>query len=340
MSKSRLIIIIGCLAVVSAGVLWVVYGTRQRLVSIGTGSVTGVYYPAGGALAELVNRKKDTYGFSISVQATGGSVVNINSLLAGDMEFGIAQSDRQYQAVNGLAEWKALGPRGDLRAICSLHPEMVTLVAAVDAGINSLADLRGKRVNIGNPGSGQRGNALDVLRAAGIDPDTDIQAESLKAAEQAQELQDGKIDAFFFTVGHPAGSITEATAGRRKVHFVPITGMDELIKSAPYYTKAAIPAGLYPDAGNTADVPTIGVMTTVVTAAGVSDEVVYALTKELFENLDEFKAKHPAFGGLTRRGMLRGLFAPVHDGAMRYYKEAGLVSLLSGAAESTRPGGS
>ncbi len=299
---------------------------KVKQVAIGTGSTTGVYYPAGGAIADLVNRKQDQYKVKMSVQSTGGSVFNINAVLTGDLEFGIAQSDRQFQAVKGLAEWNDRGPQADLRAVCSLHPEMVTLIAADDAGINTIADLKGKKVSIGNPGSGQRGNAMDVLQTAGIDPDNDIAAESLKAAEQPSMLQDGRIDAFFFTVGHPNGAIKEATAGqRRKVHFVPITEMTKLIEVSPYYAEARIPVRHYPKATNKQDVPTIGMMTTVVTSAKVSDDVVYALTKELFENLEQFKKQHPAFAELTPAGMLKGLSAPLHPGAEKYYKEAGLL---------------
>ena len=299
-------------------------GKKQRFVTIGTGGVTGVYYPAGGVIAKFVNRKKDDYGIRMSVESTGGSVFNINAVLSGDLDFGIAQSDRQYQALKGLAEWKDRGPRTDLRAVCSLHPELISLVAADDAGIRSLADLKGKTVSIGNPGSGQRGNALDVLKAAGVKLE-DIRVEGLKASESPDELQNGRIDAFFYTVGHPNGAIKQATTGlRRKVRFVPITGMDKLIAASPYYAVASIPISLYPKAVNTADVPTVGVMTTVVTSAKVPDDVVYAVTREIFENLDELKGQHPAFAHLTAEGMLKGLSAPIHPGAMKYFKEAGL----------------
>jgi TRAP transporter TAXI family solute receptor len=252
-------------------------------------------------------------------------VFNINAVMSGDLDFGIAQSDLQYQAVKGLGDWEEKGPQSELRAVCSLHPEAVTLVAAVDAGIETLDDLIGKRVNIGNPGSGQRANSIDVLTSAGIDWREDIRAEGLKASECASMLQDGRIDAFFYTVGHPAGAITEATAGRRKVRIVPITGMEALLESAPYYAETVIPVALYPNAANTEDVPTIGVLTTLVTSADVPADVVHTLTRALFENLDEFKEQHPAFAGLTAEGMLKGLTAPLHEGAMRYYLEAGLI---------------
>lgn len=298
---------------------------KTRFATIGTGGVTGVYYPAGGAIAKMVNKTRDVHGIRVAVESTAGSVFNVNAVMSGDLDFGIVQSDRQYQAINGIADWEDKGPQEGLRSICSLHPEAVTLVAAVDAGIESLQDLRGKRVNIGNPGSGQRGNAIDVLTTAGIDWREDIRAEGLKAAECAKMLQDGRIDAFFYTVGHPAGAITEATAGKRTIRIVPVTGMESLLESAPYYAETVIPAGLYPNAANTEDIPTIGVMTTFVSSVDVPADVAYTVTKALFENLDEFREQHPAFAILTLEGMLRGLTAPLHAGARRYFLEAGLI---------------
>lgn len=295
---------------------------KKRQASIGTGGVTGVYYPTGGAIAKLVGSGGD---LTLTVQTTGGSVFNINAVVAGELDFGIAQADRQHQAVQGLAEWADKGPQGKLRSVCSLYPEMVTLVAADDAGIRSLSDLKGKSVNIGNPGSGQRGNALDVFRAVGIDPETDLSAEGLKASESASMLQDGRIDAFFYTVGHPNGAIKEATAGqRRKVRFVPIEEVGTLLSDSPYYAPAEIPIEYYPKAVNDADVPTLGVMTTLVTSADVPEEIVYDVTKAIFSNLETLRGQHPALAGLQREKMLLGLSAPIHPGAARYFDEVGL----------------
>ncbi len=302
--------------------------SKTIFVTIGTGGITGVYYPTGGAIAKIVNKKRDVYGIRCTVESTGGSVFNINAVIAGDLDFGICQSDRQYQAWNGLAEWKDKGPQKDLRSVFSIHPESVTLVAADDAGIKTIQDLRGKRVNIGNPGSGQRQNAIDALENAGIDWKKDIKAESAKAAEAPGLLQDGRIDAFFYTVGHPSGAIKEATAGKRKVHFVPITGLDKLLKKYPYYAKAVIPIKFYPNATNKEDVPTFGVKATFVTSAKVPDNVVYAITKEVFENFDYFKTLHPAYSILTKQSMLEGLTAPFHPGALKYYKESGLIKYI------------
>jgi len=297
---------------------------KSKFVSIGTGGVTGVYYPTGGAIAKIINKKKKTYHIRASVESTAGSVYNINAVLSGDLDFGIAQSDRQYQAVKGLAEWKDKGAQSALRAVCSFHPEIVTLVAATDAKVNNIKQLRGKTVNIGAPGTGQRGNAIDVLSASGINWEKDIHAESLKPSEAPKMLQDERIDAFFYTVGHPSGAITESTAGRRKVKFVPILGMDKLLKKFPFYATATIPVSAYPNAENKADVTSIGVKATLVTASTVPDEIVYAITKEVFDNLEEFKTLHPAFARLTKKSMLEGLSAPLHPGAEKYFKETGI----------------
>ncbi|MEJ2638913.1 MAG: TAXI family TRAP transporter solute-binding subunit [Desulfosarcinaceae bacterium] len=297
---------------------------KTTFVTIGTGGITGVYYPTGGAIAKIVNQKRKEYGIRCTVESTGGSVFNVNAVMSGDLDFGIVQSDRQYQAIKGLAEWKDKGPQKDLRAVFSIHPESVTLCAAVDAGINDIKDLKGKRVNIGNPGSGQRQNSIDALEAVGLNWETDMQAEQVKAAEAPGLLQDGRIDAFFYTVGHPSGAFKEATAGTRKVKFVAITGIDKMLAKYPYYAKSFVPVNLYPGAENDKDVPTFGVKATFVTSAKVPDNVVYAITKEVFDNFETFKKLHPAYAVLTKENMLEGLSAPIHPGAMKYYKEAGL----------------
>jgi TRAP transporter TAXI family solute receptor len=299
---------------------------KTTFVTIGTGGITGVYYPTGGAIARIVNKKKDEYGIRATVESTGGSVFNVNAIMAGDLEFGVVQSDRQYQAINGLAEWKDKGKQENLRAVFSVHPESITLVAAVDAGIEKIEDLKGKRVNIGNPGSGQRQNSIDVLNAVGIDYKSDITAESVKAAEAPGLLQDGRIDAFFSTGGHPRDGIKVATAGARKVRFIPVTGsgIDKIIAENPYYAKAKIPITLYPGAQNDADVETFGVKATIVTSAKVPENVVYAITKEVFDNFEAFKKLHPAYTVLTKESMMDGLSAPLHSGAEKYFKEAGL----------------
>lgn len=325
MKKLSAVLLIG-MFVMGVMALPTVATGATKFVTIGTGGVTGVYYPTGGAIGKIVNQKRDEYGIRVTVESTGGSVFNVNAIMAGDLEFGIVQSDRQYQAVKGMAEWEGK-PQEKLRAICAIHPESITLAAASDSGINSIQDLKGKVVNIGNPGSGQRQNSIDALAAFGIDYEKDLTAEGLKAAEAPKMLQDGRIDAFFYTVGHPSGAFKEATSGRRKVKFVPIEGpeLDTLIADMPYYAKSVIEIANYPQADNDADVPSFGVKATFVTSADVPDEIVYAVTKEIFENLDEFKTLHPAFSVLTKENMLEGLSAPIHPGALKYYKEAGMM---------------
>lgn len=312
------------------GLIWSACAERDAtFVTIGTGGVTGVYYPTGGAISRMINKKFETYKIKATVESTSGSVFNINAVMNGDLEFGVAQSDRQYQAYNGLAEWREGGRQTDLRSVFSIHPEAITLVASEESAIRDIADLKGRRVNLGNPGSGQLQNSKDVLAAVGIGEE-EISAEYVKAVEAPGLLQDGRIDAFFYTVGHPAGNIKEATSGRIKVRIIPITGptIESMIAERPYYAEAVIPKEFYPAALNEEDIETIGVKATFVTSSGVSDEVVYAITREVFENLDDFRELHPAYKVLSERNMLRGLSAPIHPGALRYYRESGLIEYV------------
>jgi len=298
---------------------------KTKFVTIGTGGVTGIYYPTGGAISKMVNRKFDQYGIKATVESTSGSVFNINAVLNEDLEFGVVQSDRQFQAYNGLAEWSKSGGQTDLRSVFSIHPEAITLIASEDSGIKDIKDLKGKRVNLGNPGSGQLQNSRDVLNAVAL-TEQEISAEYVKAVEAPGLLQDERLDAFFYTVGHPNGNIKEATSGRIKVFIVPIKGrqIDNMLKKYPYYAKAVIPSSFYPSALNTQNIETIGVKATFVTSRKVDDDIVYAITKEVFENLEDFKALHPVYQVLTEENMLKGLSSPIHKGALRYYRQAGL----------------
>ena len=297
-----------------------------QFATIGTGGVTGVYYPVGGAITKIINQKKDVYNIRATVESTGGSIFNVNALMNGDIEFGIVQSDLQYQALKGFKDWDGK-PQTKLRAVFALHPEIVTIVADTEKNIKTAADLKGKVVNIGQPGSGQRANATDLFALIGINPDKDLKAEGLKPSESASMLQDERIDAFFYTVGHPNGSIKESVAGVRKVNFVAIPAdvIAKLVEKYPFYAAASIPVKLYPGVQNDADVPSFGVKATLCTSADVPDDVVYAITKEVFENLETLRTLHPALEVLTKENMLQGLSAPIHPGALKYYKEAGLI---------------
>ncbi len=296
---------------------------QQQFVSVGTGGVTGVYYPVGGAVCRLMNQNRREHGIRCSVESTGGSVFNVNAIKGGDLEFGVAQSDVQYNAANGLANFADTGAHEDLRSVFSLHAEPLTVVARADSGISSFDDLKGKRVNIGNPGSGQRA-LMDLLIAekGWTNADFAVAAE-LAPAEQSAALCDNNIDAFAYTVGHPAGSIQEATTTCDSI-IVPVEGeaVDKLVEENPYYFKATIPGGMY--RGTADDVNTFGVGATVVTSASVSDEVVTAFVKSVFENFDAFKGLHPALANLTPEGMVtQGNSAPMHPAAEAYYKEKG-----------------
>lgn len=321
------LILVLCLAIIFCSNSTVTHA--KKFITIGTGAVTGVYYPTGGAISRMINKKSDKYNIKATFESTAGSVYNINAVLSGDLEFGVAQSDRQYQAVMGKAEWSSSGPRKKLRSVFSIHPESITLIAAAESHIASVTALKGKRVNMGNPGSGQLQNSKDVLSAFGISTD-DIKSEYVKAVEAPGLFQDEKIDAFFYTVGHPNGNIKEATSGRIKVNIVPITGdaVEKLISQYPYYTKTIIPVSFYPNAENKSNIESIGVRATFITSKDVSKEIVYAVTKEVFDNLKEFKKLHPAYSVLTKENMLQGLSAPVHKGALKYYREKGLLKYI------------
>lgn len=302
-----------------------VLSARARFITIGTGGITGVYYLTGGAIAKMVNRAKGEYGVRAIVESTGGSVFNVNAVVNGDLEFGLVQSNRQRQAVKGTHEWQHKGPQKKLRAVFSLYPEVITLVAGMDTGITSVADLRGKTVNIGNQGSGHRQDSINVLAAAGVDFSKDLTATSHSAASAPRLLQEKKLDAFFYTVGHPNGAIKEASSGARKVRVIPLADIQKLLEQHPSYHKALVPISHYPGVQNQTDVESIGPLATLVTSVAVADEVVYALTKVIFENLENFKKLYPAFSTLTREGMVKGLSAPIHPGALKYYQEAGLL---------------
>lgn len=303
---------------------------KIKHVTIGTGAVTGVYYPTGGAIARMLNKKSEDHNIRVSVESTAGSVYNINSVISGDLELGVAQSDRQYQAYYGLAEWKKKGPQKLLRSVFSIHPESITLVASEKSNINSIMDIKNKRVNLGNPGSGQLQNSKDILSAFDIS-ESAVKAEYVKAIEAPTLLQDERIDAFFYTVGHPTGNIKEATSGRIKVRIIEIKGheLDNLIKKSPYYTKSIILRSMYPNSLNKTDIATVGVKATLVTSKNVSPDIIYHITKVVFENFKEFKKLHPAYQVITKESMLEGLSAPIHPGALKYYKEVGLDRFIN-----------
>lgn len=297
---------------------------QETFITIGTGGQTGVYYVVGQSICRLVNRGSADHGLKCTAPSTGGSVANINAIKAGDMDMGVAQSDWQFYAYNGSPQYEG-GEFADLRAVFSVHGEPFTVIARTDSGIESFEDLKGKRVNIGNPGSGQRGTMEVVMEKLGWSMDDFTLASELKSAEQSAALGDNKVDAIIFTVGHPNGSIQEATT-TTDAKLISVTGdaIDALVSDNPYYAKATIPGGMYK--GSDADTETFGVKATFVTSASVDEDTVYQVVKAVFDNFDRFKGLHPAFANLTEEDMISGgLSAPLHAGAEKYYKERGWI---------------
>lgn len=297
----------------------------DKFVTIGTGSVTGVYYPTGGAICRLVNRGRKQHGIRCSVESTGGSVYNLNALREGGMDLAVSQSDWQHHAYNGTAVFAAQGPFKELRSVFSLHTEAFTIVVRSDSGIKKLDDLPGKRVNIGNPGSGNRATMEVLMSAKGWDKDVFKVASELKASEQPQALCDNKIDAMIYTAGHPNGAVQEA-ATSCDVRIIPIDTeeVDRLVKNNSYYVYTIIPGGMY--AGNPDDVKTFGGKATFVSTTKTSPEVIYQVVKAVFDNFDNFKTLHPVFVSLDPKKLVHeGNTAPLHEGAKRYFKEKGLL---------------
>jgi uncharacterized protein len=299
----------------------------EKFITIGTGGVTGVYYPTGGAICRLVNRGRKDHGVRCSVESTGGSVYNIDTLRQGGLDFAVAQSDWQYHAYRGtdIQPFIDQGAFTDLRSVFSLHTEAFTVIVRSDSGIKKFEDLVGKRVNIGNPGSGNRATMEVVMKAKGWTRDSFKTTSELKGSEQPQALCDNKIDAMIYNAGHPNGAVQEvATSCDVKIISVDGPEIDKLLVSKPYYAYTVIPKGMY--AGNPTDVKTFGVKATFVSAAKVSDDIVYQVVKSVFDNLDNFKTLHPVFSNLDAKKMVtEGNTAPLHKGAERYFREKGLL---------------
>ena len=296
---------------------------EHKFMTIGTAGQTGIYYIVGQSICKLINRNTDKHGYRCTAPATGGSIANLHSIANGDLNFGTVQSDWQYHALNGASVFADAGPNEKLRSVLSAHADVVTIVARADSGIKTLSDLKGKRVNIGNPGSGSRATAEVLLDTIGIAVEDLALAAELKSAEQSQALCDNKIDAMMFSAGHPVGNIQEATVTCDTV-FLQVEGeaIDALVAETPYYTKATIPAGMYH--GQPETIHTYGPLATLVTSTDTDEEAVYQLVKAIFDNFERFKSLHPAFANLNEADMIaNGTIAPLHDGAIRYYKERG-----------------
>lgn len=298
----------------------------EPMMSIKTGNITGVYYAAGSAVGKMHNRKLEEYKLRVIAEASEGSVSNIDDVVNGIANFGIAQSNALYFAKMGKSYWEG-SPQKNLRSVLGLYTEAFTIVAAVDAGINSLADLRGKTVNIGELGSTDSVQAMSVLKAVGLDLENDLTVSEKPSYEASELLQKGDIDAFFYTVGHPNLSVKEASSGDRKIKIV-APGKDfieAMTSKREDLVERIIPIDYYTELANTEPIPTVGVKAILFSNVDTDEEVVYHMVKEVFENFDLFKKQHPAFAALTPEKLTTNLIVPLHPGAERYFKEAGLL---------------
>jgi len=294
-----------------------------KYITIGTGGVTGVYYPTGGAICRMMNKVKRDTGIKCSVESTGGSVYNINNIKNGELDFGIAQSDVVYQAYNGTGKFKNKAYK-NLRVVMSIHPELLTFVVRKDSGIKKLTDIRGKRINIGNPGSGNEATVNLLFSQSPLNK-INFTKEGLKAAESPNALKDKKIDGYFYMVGHPTANIKDA-ANSTAIDLINIDGVaaQKLVKEKPYYAWGVIPAGMYKGVNH--DTKTYGVKAVLVTNNKMSNKAVYSMVKAILDNFAKFKRLHPAYKHLTKKDLLKGFdHSIMHPGAVKAFKEAGLL---------------
>ncbi len=320
MKTSRLVSIVIASMALGIGVARPI---QAEEIAIGTASRAGVYFQVGQAICRLLNAETAQHGVVCKALPTDGSIDNLRQIRAAKRQLGIVQSDWQYHAVNGTGTFEAAGPDTDLRALFSVHGESFTVVARRDAGIESFDDLKGKRVNIGNPGSGQRATLEVLMAAKGWDKNVFSLANELSASEQSLALCHDRVQAMVYVVGHPNASVAQAV-NLCDALIVPVTGpvVDRLLADNPYYARTQVPGGVYK--GNPKPVSTFGVKATVVASTRLNPDTAYLLVKTVFENLDDFKKQHPAFASLEAADMIKdGLSAPLHDGALRYYREKG-----------------
>ena len=316
----KVIILIFIISIVFTEIL---FCEENTYLTIGTGDITGLYYLTGGAIAHIVNSQSKETGLRLSVQSTSGSVFNIDNLASGTIELGIVQSDRLYQAVNGTHVWKDKARR-NLRAVFGIHPEAVTLIAAENSGITCVSHLKGKRVNIGHSNSGQHQNAIHALENYGLNYEDDLKSERYEDYKVPELIHSNQLDAAFITAGHPTDYFSTICSGKSKVRFIPLINVDPILKKYPYYIDTNIPVSKYPSHRNITDVKTFGVKSILVTSQIINEGDIYIITKEIFTKIKKFKKFHPAYVNLSPRYMIEGLTAPIHPGALKYYKEAKL----------------
>lgn len=294
-------------------------------LTISSGTTTSSYYAAASAIAKVFNKKARVYGFRLANTASAGSVADIDAVAEGKADLGIAETELLKRAAAGVRPWEGRS-KGNLRAVLGLYPATVTIVAAVDSGIRSVADLKGKRLGIGAPGSIDNTFAGAFLQMSGLNPGEVIITEK-STALAPERLQKGEIDAYLCIVGHPNLTVLEASAGARKVRLVPLS--DELIGqvagSNPLLAPVVIPTRYYPAVELGGEVRSLGIRTVFFTRSDLPDEKVYAVVREIMRDFELFRRQHPILQQLTPEQAARVAVIPLHPGAARYFRETGLV---------------
>lgn len=296
----------------------------DRFLVIATGGEGGVYYPVGHAICKLLNAERADHGLRCSARTTAGSFYNVEALRRGEAEYAVVQSDWQLYAVRGAGRSQPLAAFPSLRAILSLHPEVLTIVVRQDAKIHALSDLQGKRVNLGVPGSGQRESIKLVFESMGQEIERLVIPMQHSPEQQARALCEGSVDALVYLAGQPNDPIGEALS-RCETTILPIAGdlVERFVRQNPDYSAVTIPANTYP--GQTGSIRSVGLRATLVTTTRESDEAVYRMTWAILRDFDGFKATHPALAGIEQADIFSaGLTAPLHRGVERYMREAGL----------------
>lgn len=316
MKRRQIFLVLGLAAAMAAPV------QAQQFFRIGTGGTAGTYYPVGGMIANAVSQPGKIVA---TAQATNGSVANVNGVAGGAMESGFSQSDVATWAYTGTGVYEGKPKVSDLRMIANLYPESIHLVVKKGSGIKSVADLKGKRVALDEPGSGTLVNARTVLAAYGV-KESDIKPEYIKPNQAGDKLKDGALDAFFFVGGAPAGAIAELASSGTGIELVPLAGpqAEALRKSNPYLAVDTIPAGTYKDVPA---VQTMAMGAQWVTSAKADTETVYQITKALYSKpaQDALAAGHAKGKFITKENAVKGVGIPFHPGAEKFYKEAGLL---------------
>ena len=304
---------------------------KEKFIALGTGSPNGTYFPVGRGICELVNGTRTVHGVRCIAYNTGGSVYNIQAITSGELEMGITRSDLAFQSYEGINAFKAIGPNADIRAITTLYAMPIAVLVRKDAGIETFADLVGKRINIGNQGSGKRSVSELILSQMGWEKGDFSAALELNTKQMGKAFCDGNVDILIEGLGNPS-KFYEQMVGECEGKFltVPKEVIDKIKKDFPYFATLDIPGGIYTDTPN--PVGTFGFKATLVTKKSLSDETVYDVTSAVFDAFERFQEKHPSLKLVDPLSMAtNGIFIPLHPGAERYFKERGYVKAIATA---------